>query len=116
MWHGFGTESGIRFELPSADAEPEVCRALSATVETPQGMKKFRQGQGGTMGPAKYCSLCNGLHPEGLHYTLRGTLAPEPVLGSMVEDGNTVPPPAAEPGAHDGMPMPLSFRAWDRAQ
>jgi hypothetical protein len=42
------------------------------------------------MGPAIYCALCFGPHPEGLHFTVRGTLAPEPAAA---------PPAAGESGS-----------------
>jgi hypothetical protein len=67
------------------------------------------------MGPAKYCSFCNGLHPEGLHYTVRGTLAPEPALASTLEQGNAIAPDGTLPEGHDGMKLPPFVRNWDRA-
>jgi hypothetical protein len=46
------------------------------------------------MGPAIYCALCFGPHPEGLHFTVRGTLAPEPVTAPAAggESGSTAHP------------------------
>jgi hypothetical protein len=38
------------------------------------------------MGPAIYCPICNGSHPEGMHYTLRGAKALELTLASTDQD------------------------------
>jgi hypothetical protein len=57
------------------------------------------------MGPERYCSLCNGSHPEGLHYTVRGALEPEPATSLGFGPGAGTPRLAAVPAEHSTPPL-----------
>ena len=62
------------------------------------------------MGPATYCSLCDGRHPEGLHYTVRGVLSDEPSDAALAEVRNESAGRAGHPAGADSGTMSAPFR------
>lgn len=62
------------------------------------------------MGPATHCLLCEGRHPEGLHYTVRGILAVEPAAAPRNGGRDTFVAPAVHPAAEDSAAMSAPSR------
>jgi len=63
------------------------------------------------MGPTRFCSLCNGLHPEGLHFTVRGALAPEPAPTPVAPEPESTSLAALGAERDPGPTPPFSPRA-----
>jgi len=62
------------------------------------------------MGPEVYCPVCEGRHPEALHYTLRGILAPEPAFAPRDADKDEFASAAGHPAAGDTAAMSAPSR------